>query len=269
LESTEAADIPVLSFKKRKPVIYLFSPVDRDASIKLSLSSDWSFSTIYPEVPIKHPRDTVNAGNCGEYLEWNVRTNAESKVLFEKNSGLTVSYLFWEADSRPVRPESPPLSPGAAVDRTNERFVPASANLCDDDSVLLSSKQTTMYLERSLEVLGLHVEARTSFITFWLPYFQKYTHVALRFIPQRSLELAAPLSVTPQPDVITRVFMLFKGVTEEEAAKSWQSATLRATESVESWREIVGISQDKYLDESLFRVLEWGGMEVPSVAGAI
>jgi hypothetical protein len=34
-----------------KPVIYLYSPAQTDVSVALTLTSDWSFSAIYPVVP--------------------------------------------------------------------------------------------------------------------------------------------------------------------------------------------------------------------------
>lgn len=70
-----------------KPVIYLHSPSDIDVSVKLSLIPEWSLSVIYPIVPMDEHR---------RHLEWNVRTH-EDGSLTEHNSGLHVSYLFWEA----------------------------------------------------------------------------------------------------------------------------------------------------------------------------
>jgi hypothetical protein len=71
----------------KKPVIYLYSPSDIDVSVKLSLIPEWSFSAIYP---------VVTTENHGQRLEWNVRTHQDGS-LTEHNSGLDVSYLFWEA----------------------------------------------------------------------------------------------------------------------------------------------------------------------------
>lgn len=39
-----------------KPVIYLFSPIEQEVAIKLSLTNKWRFSAIYPGVP---PRITT------------------------------------------------------------------------------------------------------------------------------------------------------------------------------------------------------------------
>jgi hypothetical protein len=55
--------------------------------------------------------------------------------------------------------------------------------------------------------------------------------------------------------------MLFRGVTESDFA-AWPNALARATEDVETWERVIGVDVEKAVDERLFRVLEWGGMEV-------
>jgi hypothetical protein len=55
--------------------------------------------------------------------------------------------------------------------------------------------------------------------------------------------------------------MLFKGVRDDEVA-DWPAARARATSGVERWKDIVGVDTDRAVDATLFRVLEWGGMEV-------
>lgn len=73
----------------RKPVTYLYSPVDIDISVNLGLNHEWRFSAIYPIVTIKRDQ--------GEHIQWNVRTHQDG-TLTEKNTGLDVSYLFWESE---------------------------------------------------------------------------------------------------------------------------------------------------------------------------
>ena len=99
------------------------------------------------------------------------------------------------------------------------------------------------------------------FHSYWLPSFLKHKHIALRFLPQSEYEGAAPLDVTPTPDIVTRVFMLFMGV-GNEAMEGWKEAKERASEDVGFWAGIVDVDTQKASDAGLFRVLEWGGMEV-------
>ncbi|KAG2037000.1 hypothetical protein BDR03DRAFT_920623 [Suillus americanus] len=228
----------------KKPVIYLYSPSDIDVSVKLSLIPEWSLSVIYP---------VVTTEDHGQRLEWNVRTHQDGS-LTEYNSGLDVSYLFWEAET------NFPLSPASKPQPVDE-FNPISSILDDMDSIVIPVDKATVYLDKSLKVLGLHTEARTSFITYWLPSILKHDYIALRFLPQAAYERVASLSISPQPDVVTRVFMLFRGIAEEHLAK-WANAQMQAEEDVAWWVDVVGVDPASAGDAALFRVLEWGGMEV-------
>jgi len=44
-------------------------------------------------------------------------------------------------------------------------FNPIKASLDDNNAVLIPVQDITMYLDKTLKLLGLHTEARTSFIT--------------------------------------------------------------------------------------------------------
>ena len=98
--------------------------------------------------------------------------------------------------------------------------------------------------------------------SYWLPEMLKHKHIALRFVPQSACERAAPLKILPAPDIITRVFMLFKGVDEGPLLSDWPQAWDRAHRSANFCKDVVGINCERSMDESLLQVLEWGGMEV-------
>jgi len=150
------------------------------------------------------------------------------------------------------------------------------------DSVLLPTSKLPGYLDVVLKALALHTEARTSFITFrifsflwehkkndhnltryWLPDMLRHEYVALRFIAQESYEKAAVMCITPAPDIVTRVFMLFRGVAAGDLGL-WEPARARAAEAdgATFWAGVVGVDAGRAADSGLFRVLEWGGMEV-------
>jgi len=98
---------------------------------------------------------------------------------------------------------------------------------------------------------------------YWLPSLLKHEYIALRFVAQASYEKAAQMSISPAPDVVTRVFMLFRGVRPDDV-DLWAPAAARATaeDGATFWTEVVGIDAARASDRALFRVLEWGGMEV-------
>ncbi|TDL18885.1 hypothetical protein BD410DRAFT_792662 [Rickenella mellea] len=249
--------------KGGKPVIYLTSPFPIDATVTLGLISEWTFSVVHPFIPIKNCSSTdAPVFGKGQRIKWQVTTQADGTLL-EKNTDMEVAYLFWEAHTNSDVPPSPPSSPTTEHPLSIDYFSPVQSNLYDSDcaTVALPIAAVAQYLDKSLKVLGLHVEARTSFVTYWLPSLLKHKFVALRFVPQAAYERAAPLAIEPRPDIVTRVFMLFKGIPVDDLL-NWSSAIARADEDVRVWQGIVGVDEDKFHDARLFRVLEWGGMEI-------
>ncbi|KAK0184738.1 hypothetical protein F5146DRAFT_1144849 [Armillaria mellea] len=208
----------------RKPVIYLFSPRPIHSTVRVSLVKAWSFSVVYPSVPVK-----------------------------DTDMGQTIRYSGVKNRTK--------LSNTRGNEYSSETQVMSEDVLNNENSVVLRTSQAAEYLDKALSALCLHIEARTSFITYWLPEILEHDYVALRFLPQASYEHAAPLEVEPKPDVVTRVFMLFTRVCEDELVE-WEGALTRAFENVDIWKGIVGVDGHKAKDNGLFRVLEWGGMEV-------
>jgi hypothetical protein len=55
--------------------------------------------------------------------------------------------------------------------------------------------------------------------------------------------------------------MLFRGIAKEHL-KNWANAQIQAETDVAWWVNVVGVDPARAGDADLFRVLEWGGMEV-------
>ncbi|KAK0488290.1 hypothetical protein EDD18DRAFT_1335078 [Armillaria luteobubalina] len=247
--------VPIVGGRRmRKPVIYLFSPRPIHVTVRVSLVYSWAFNAVYPSVPIK---DT----EIGQSIVWDVDTHEDHSLT--TTTGTRVSYLFWEAEpKRGVL--SPPLPPPSPRNTTVVLFDPMYPQVNNENSVVLRSSEAAEYLDRALSALCLHVEARTSFITYWLPEILKHDYVALHFLPQASYSHAAPLEVSPKPDIVTRVFMLFSPVGGDELVE-WEGALTRAFESVDIWKGVVGVDgRGGGMGDEVFRVVEWGGMEVGS-----
>ncbi|CCO34296.1 Polyubiquitin 9 [Rhizoctonia solani AG-1 IB] len=231
--------------------------VPPDQQRLIYMDKAWNFSEIYP------PTETLtNSGKShGQSVIWTVCAKPDG-VLLDQTTNREVAYLFWEAHTNPrLLPSPPGTRPNTPVETPSLAFDPADPYLLPSQSALLPFEKVTSYIDDVLLALGLHTEARTSFITYWLPNLSKHKYIALKFLPQGEYEKAAPLNITPAPEVMTRVFMLFRGV-EESQVEFWSDAVEMACKDSTIWRDIVGIEIEKVLDKSLFRVLEWGGMEV-------
>ncbi|KAG8735068.1 hypothetical protein FRC11_003471 [Ceratobasidium sp. 423] len=118
-------------------------------------------------------------------------------------------------------------------------FDPARPTVLPSNLAVLPFDKVMGYIDDALLAMELHTEARTSFITL-----DQY-------------EASAPLHITPAPEIMTRMFMLFMGVQESDLG-AWETAWVPA----EEWSRIVGVDTAKAKDASLFCVLEWGGMEI-------
>lgn len=171
-------------------------------------------------------------------------------MLTMVDTGLRVSSLFWEATSNVDS-----TLPRAA----DERFDPRGSTMSPANSILLSYDRLLPYLEVALRHLSLSDTAATDMMQYWVPSFtalhEKGQRIAMRFVPQSELEAVAALNIAPQPDVITRIFLLFKGIASDDWEK-WDDMG----EAALSWPSIVGLRHQAF-DESNYRVLEWGGSE--------
>ncbi|KAJ7118106.1 hypothetical protein C8R44DRAFT_982855 [Mycena epipterygia] len=208
-----APDIWKMAVEMISSVLVTAAPVPVNTT---SSESAADLSAIYPVVPAKRVANGVDT------IQWDVRTHLDGS-LTERTTGLDVAYLFWEAiaeglgilqheswDSH-VAPGSPVLGQPASTS-----FSPTTYDLTPLDSVLLAASKITPYLDAALRAMALHTEARTS---YWFPALLKHQHVALRFVPQAEYETTACLDITPAPDVVTRVFMVFKGVAAENTGE--------------------------------------------------
>ncbi|GAA5890503.1 hypothetical protein JCM6882_002942 [Rhodosporidiobolus microsporus] len=252
MDDSEAVVDFTWEVKAGKPVIYLFPPTPTplpDVQVSLTLSPQWHFSALYPI------RDVIKSKDGASTVVWTVDAGPNSQLV-DKKSGIDLSYLFWEAVAER---SSSALSTPSLASNGIPAFDPLNPSLTASNGAALPLSLFLPYLDKILFDLSLHTSARTDFITFWLPHFNRIAsraqHIAFRFLPQREYEQAARIEVDPRPDVVTRVFLLFKGVEASEAGE-WRKA-----ESVD-WVKEVGVDPDEVANEALFRVLEWGGMEV-------
>jgi len=121
---------------------------------------------------------------------------------WQLTTGLDVAYLFWEtqyahfchcsnffltisSSTDATAPLSPPASP--LLEESNhqsliEHFNPNEAVLNDENSVVIPVAIITPYLDKALSALGLHTEARTSFITFVFKIYHRLQFAHLYII---------------------------------------------------------------------------------------
>ncbi|MBI2463663.1 hypothetical protein HYV57_01775 [Candidatus Peregrinibacteria bacterium] len=141
-------------------------------------------------------------------------------VLADPNGSLinfadkkTYPYLFWEGLS----------------DKT----------FTSSETWTLKRTEVTTELPKSLLNLGLNATEIKDFMEFWGPRIleEKSPYIEFSFVEQKIFDEIAPLAITPKPDTVLRVFMVYRGVNE------------------------AGFSAPKYqpVKRRGFTVIEWGG----------
>lgn len=149
---------------------------------------------------------------------WNVTALPGGKI-YDLNTGRYYDYLFWEGtrsfDSYEFR---------------NYACVPR--------------EDTAAFLESYLEASGLNDSEIDDFISYWLPRMQRSPYNLISF-PCEEYNDWAKLDVSPEPDTVIRVYMVFTPV----------SGPVEVPESDE-------LSMPSKTERRGFTVVEWGGTEL-------
>lgn len=135
-------------------------------------------------------------------------------MLHDKKTGKEYSYLFWEGVS------------DVAWNMTRGYVVKGS--------------ETAMFLEETLTKMGLSPRERNDFITYWLPRMVNNPYNLITFQNELYTE-SAVLSITPTPDSLLRVFMVYQ--------------PLEKPIEIEA-------PEIKSFEREGFTVVEWGGAEL-------
>jgi len=187
-----------------KPVIYLYSDSELKTEIQFTCKGALTFT--YPEYNDK----------------WEITVN-QNKIT-EIKSGKTYPYLFWEAETNELEFE--------IENQTMNGF-------------LIKTDSVVVFLENSLATLGLNSTEQTDFITFWAPRIISKPYALVQFfIDDLYQEKISEMTITPTPDAIRRVFMMFTPLESEEINLTVLPQKLNSFE------------------RKGFTVVEWGGSEI-------
>jgi hypothetical protein len=142
---------------------------------------------------------------------WTV-TATPSGELTNLADGQTYPYLFWEGKSYDG------ITP-------TQGFMVARRNL-------------ESFLNESLMKMGLNATERADFVEFWLPHMQANPepYVYVTFLGTQEFNKIAPLTITPKPTTLIRVFMYYRPVvTPFKVTEQKLSAIARRGFTVVEW----------------------------------
>ena len=143
---------------------------------------------------------------------WNVTAKPDGTLLGE--DGREYYCLFWEGTSY--------------------------VNYKIEQGFVVPGTETEKFLEESLRALGLTDKEANEFIIYWLPRMEHNSYNLISFLGEQYTDNAA-LHVSPAPDSVLRVFMVFKALDEPVSIAP---------------QELEGIERNG------FTHVEWGGAEI-------
>lgn len=147
---------------------------------------------------------------------WSV-TALPTGQLVDNFTGREYNYLFWEGKA--IIPQSFDLATGFVVPRDS----------------------TSDFLQNKLRALGLTPKEYNEFIVYWMPRMIANNYNLVHFATQAEYADQVPLDITPKPDSILRVFIVFKGLNKPVSVRP---------------QNFPGFIRNG------FSVVEWGGTEV-------
>jgi hypothetical protein len=177
---------------------------------------------LYPEVPTLvdlevNPKGKMTFTYPSYANGWKVKANPSGELVI---NGQQYNYLFWESE---------------------QSFNPSDFDLTEGS--IVPKEQTTAFLEEKLTAFGLNSKEQADFITFWGPQLMKNEQNFVHFVFNENCDHFAELSITPKPENIYRIYLLFSD------AKDLKSAEPRLQEIPK-------------MDRNGFTLLEWGGSEI-------
>jgi len=149
-----------------------------------------------------------------EIKGWNVTAYPDGRLV-NKADGKEYSYLFWEADGY-----------GNNYDMAK--------------GFVIKGSETKTFLQNILAKIGLTPKEYNEFIVYWYPKMKDNPYNIIHFAGTEYTSKAI-LAITPQPDSLLRVFMVFKPANEK-----------------------VAITPQAFtpFERNGFTVVEWGGSEI-------
>lgn len=177
---------------------------------------------LYPEVPTLVDLEVKPKGimtfTYPSYTDgWKVQANPNGELVI---NGQHYNYLFWESE---------------------QTFHPGDLDLTE--GFIVPKEQTTTFLEEKLTAFGLNSKEKADFITFWGPQLMKNEQSFVHFVFNENCDQFAELSITPKPENIYRIYLLFSD------AKDLKSVEPRLQEIPK-------------MDRNGFTLIEWGGSEI-------
>ena len=162
-----------------KPVIYLYPEKTTEVNLQLDFKGEVTLA-----YPLFNHTATKNETKNG----WQVTANPDGTIMA---NGKAYNYLFWEGSTDKI----------AGAVSENEGFFVSKENLLS-------------FLESTVSAMGLNTKETQDFLTYWYPQMMGNKNTFIRFVWNDKYNEYAQLNVSPQPDQMIRIFMLWSPMEE-------------------------------------------------------
>lgn len=173
---------------------------------------------LYPEVTQKISVKIANSVTLWETMpeyknNWNVKATPQSEITIEDDDNV-YEYLFWEGTS-------------GILPKRNDGFVISKENVATE-------------LPKILQKLGLNEKETEDFMEAWYPYVSEAPYYFITFHSQEVIDEYAELFVSPKPDTVIRVLMVY--------------------EPLNTYKEVPEFIYEPVPERKGFTLIEWGGI---------
>lgn len=128
-----------------------------------------------------------------------------------------------------------------------ESELPKELDFQAKEGFLVKGEDTAEFLEEKLSILGLTDREAEEMIIYWLPQMSQNEYNLIRFATEEEIDEAMSLNISPEPDSVIRVWMVWEGADAEEA---------------ETLKEELMEQTLTTPERNGFTVVEWGGVPV-------
>ncbi|KAF8892548.1 hypothetical protein BD779DRAFT_1436910 [Infundibulicybe gibba] len=212
-----------------KSNLSILTPNQLYCDVILSFSPHWKMEMTWP------PAEDKESGK----VKWFIRAHPGG-ALEHFDSEMVTTSLYYEA------------APDPSMVDPNDYIAPRNG-------FAMSFRDFVPHLMRVFDQLGMSLHARTNFINSNMSAFATHKNIAYRFLAPSKIAAAIDISVTHDPCLFTRLFLIFRGLSDDDVGIFAGAGEKEA--NAHNWRAVVGWSEDSK-DPSLFRLLEVSVLEV-------
>ena len=83
-----------------------------------------------------------------------------------------------------------------------------------NEGFVVKRENTASFLEEKLALLGLNEREAEEFIVYWLPKLESNPYNYIRFATKEEIDENMPIEITPKPDTMMRILMIYKGLND-------------------------------------------------------